>query len=159
MSNKKDARLIWVKNPDHNLEEIEEETTQTLILFIETLTGPSSAVGSESNCRSRGRQFDPSLVKCFGEVWPWNNTYRHSSPSADSSERICIKFWLLFVCLFCCFTSRQQLWSWRDGQLTIPYFFLGKLEQAVNHYFVHILSFVTDNNPSWMIQRKGGEWP
>ena len=26
--------------------------------------------------------------------------------------------------------------------------FLGKLEQAVNQYFVHILSFVTDNNPS-----------
>ena len=27
-------------------------------------------------------------------------------------------------------------------------FFLGKLEQAVNQYFVHILSLVTDNNPS-----------
>ena len=27
-------------------------------------------------------------------------------------------------------------------------FFLGKLEQAFNHYFVHILSFVTDNNSS-----------
>ena len=26
--------------------------------------------------------------------------------------------------------------------------FLGKLEQAVNQYFVHILSIVTDNNPS-----------
>ena len=26
-------------------------------------------------------------------------------------------------------------------------FFLGKLEQAVNHYFVHILSLVTDINP------------
>ena len=30
--------------------------------------------------------------------------------------------------------------------LTTP--FLGKLEQAVNQYFVHILSLVTDNNPS-----------
>ena len=38
-------------------------------------------------------------------------------------------------------------------------FFLGKLEQAVNQYFVHILSLVTDNNPSWMNQPKGGEWP
>ena len=36
-------------------------------------------------------------------------------------------------------------------------FFLGKLEQADNQYYVHILSFVTDNNPSWMIQRQGGE--
>ena len=26
--------------------------------------------------------------------------------------------------------------------------FLGKPEQAVNKYFVHILSLVTDNNPS-----------
>ena len=25
---------------------------------------------------------------------------------------------------------------------------LGKLEQAVNQYFVHLLSLVTDNNPS-----------
>ena len=29
-----------------------------------------------------------------------------------------------------------------------PHFFLGKLEQAFNQYFVHILSLVTDNNPS-----------
>ena len=35
-----------------------------------------------------------------------------------------------------------------DGQFTYPHFFLGKLEQAVNHYFVHIISLVTDNNPS-----------
>ena len=27
-------------------------------------------------------------------------------------------------------------------------FFLGKLEQTVNQYFVHILMLVTDNNPS-----------
>ena len=27
-------------------------------------------------------------------------------------------------------------------------FFLGKLEQVVNQYFVYILSLVTDNNPS-----------
>ena len=26
--------------------------------------------------------------------------------------------------------------------------FVGKLEQAVNEYFVHILSLVADNNPS-----------
>ena len=33
-------------------------------------------------------------------------------------------------------------------------FFLGKLELAVNHYFMHILLLVTDNNPSCMNQRK-----
>ena len=36
---------------------------------------------------------------------------------------------------------------------------MGKLEQAANQYFVHILLFVTDNNSSWMMQRKGGQWP
>ena len=64
------------------------------------------------------------------------------------------------VCLFCCFTSQVNSYG-HCGTVSSPNhtFFLGKLEQAVNQYFVHILSLVTDNNPSWMIQRKGGEWP
>ena len=34
-------------------------------------------------------------------------------------------------------------------------FCLGKLEQAVNQYFVHILSFITDNNSSeWFSGRE-----
>ena len=47
------------------------------------------------------------------------------------------------------------------GTVSSPYhtFFLGKLEQAVDQYLVHILLLVTDNNPSWTIQRKGGKWP
>ena len=53
---------------------------------------------------------------------------------------------VLFVLLL--YVPSQQLWSLRDGQFTLPHFFLGKLEQAVNQYFVHILSLVTDNNPS-----------
>ena len=63
---------------------------------------------------------------------------------------------IIFVfCLFLLlYVPSQQLWSLRDGQFIWPHFFLGKLEQAVNQYFVHILSLVTDNNPSWMIQRK-----
>ena len=36
---------------------------------------------------------------------------------------------------------RQQLWSCWDGH---HLFFLGKLEQVVNQYFVRILSLVTD---------------
>ena len=52
----------------------------------------------------------------------------------------------LFVLLL--YVPSQQLWSLRDGQFTYPHIFLGKLEQAVNQYFVHILSLVTDNNPS-----------
>ena len=33
-------------------------------------------------------------------------------------------------------------------------FFLGKLNQAVKQYFVHILKLVTDNNPSWISRRE-----
>ena len=57
-----------------------------------------------------------------------------------------------FVCLFCCFTSQVDSYG-HEGMVSSPNltFFLGKLEQAVNQYLVHILSLVTDNNPSWMI--------
>ena len=54
-----------------------------------------------------------------------------------------------FVCLFCCFTS--QVNSYGHGRtVSSPNhtFFLGKLEQAVNQYFVHILLLVTYNDPS-----------
>ena len=33
-------------------------------------------------------------------------------------------------------------------------FFLGKLDEAFNPYYMHILSLVTDNNPSWMSGRE-----
>ena len=63
---------------------------------------------------------------------------------------------LLFICLFCCFTSQVNSYG-HGGTVSSPNhtFFLGKLEQAINQYFVHILSLVTDilslvtdNNPS-----------
>ena len=67
------------------------------------------------------------------------------------------------VCLFVSFValrpkSTAMVIAGRSIHLT-TLFFLGKLEQAVNQYFMHILShilsLVTDNNPYWMIQRKG----
>ena len=56
---------------------------------------------------------------------------------------------VMFVCLFCCFTSQVNSYG-HGGTVSSPNhtFFLGKLEQAVNQYFVHILSLVIDNNPS-----------
>ena len=62
---------------------------------------------------------------------------------------VLIKVLVMFVCLFVLllYVPSQQLWSWQDGQFTQPHFFLGKLDQAVTK-FVHILSLVTDNNPS-----------
>ena len=54
-----------------------------------------------------------------------------------------------FVCLPCCFTSQVNSFS-HSGTIssTNHTFSLGRLEQAVNQYFVYILSLVTDNNPS-----------
>ena len=55
---------------------------------------------------------------------------------------------ICFFGLVCCFTyqSKAMVMSGRSVHQTT--FFLSKLEQAVNQYFVYILSFVTDNNPS-----------
>ena len=49
--------------------------------------------------------------------------------------------------LFSCFTSQVNSYG-HGGTVSSPNhtFFLGKLEQAVNQYFVHILSLVTDND-------------
>ena len=67
----------------------------------------------------------------------------------------------VFSWLFVCFVALRpkltaMVMAGQSVHLTI--LFLGKLEQAVNQYFVHKLSLETDNNPSWMIQLKGGEW-
>ena len=43
--------------------------------------------------------------------------------------------------------STAMVMAGRSVHLT-TLFFLGKLEQAVNQYFVHIPLLVTDNNPS-----------
>ena len=53
---------------------------------------------------------------------------------------------LMFVC-FVALCPSQQLCSSRDNQLTLPHIFMCKLELAVNQYFVHTLSLITDNQP------------
>ena len=60
-------------------------------------------------------------------------------------------FRLLNFCLFVCVValrpkSTVMVMAGRSVYLTT--LFLGKLEQSVIQYFVHILSLVTDNNPS-----------
>ena len=61
---------------------------------------------------------------------------------------------LLFVC-FVALRPKSTAKVIAGRSVHLSHFFLGKLEQAVNQYFVHILSLVTDNKPSCMIQRKG----
>ena len=61
-------------------------------------------------------------------------------------KNICLNF-----CLFVCFVAlrpKSTAMVMAGRSVHYPHFFLGKLEQAVNQYFVHILSLVTDNNPS-----------
>ena len=72
-------------------------------------TGPRSAVGNVSgyrcvsDCRSRGREFDPGPVPFFRGDWPWNNFYGHSPPFrwfiqegllSVTSESMCTNYWL-----------------------------------------------------------------
>ena len=56
----------------------------------------------------------------------------------------------LFVCLFYCFTSQStaMVMAGRSVHLTTLFPRQALTEQAVNQYFVHILSLETDNNPS-----------
>ena len=70
----------------------------------------------------------------------------------EFSHFICVFILLLYVPV----NSEGHLGMVSSSNHTL---ILGKLKQAVNQFFVYIISFVTYSNPSWMIQRKGGEWP
>ena len=62
-----------------------------------------------------------------------------------------------FIGLFCCFTSQSTAMVMVGRSVHLTTHFLGKFEQAVNQYFVYILSLVTDNNPFRINRQKGGE--
>ena len=61
----------------------------------------------------------------------------------------CSKYsiWGLFVC-FVALRPKSTAMVMVGWSVHLTTFFLGKLEQAVNQYFVQILSLVTDNDPS-----------
>ena len=54
----------------------------------------------------------------------------------------------MVMLIVCYFTSQSTAMVMLSCQLTYPHFFLGKLNEAVDWYFVHMLSLVTDTNPS-----------
>ena len=68
----------------------------------------------------------------------------------ESLGKFCLSFadhLSKFVCLIAlCPKSTAMVMAGRSVHLST--FFPGQAEQVVNQYFVHILSFVTDNNPS-----------
>ena len=76
--------------------------------YNKTQTEPRSAVGNVSgyrcmsDCRSRGREFDPGPVPYFRVDWSWNYFYGHSSPFrwfiqegllSVTSESMCTSYW------------------------------------------------------------------
>ena len=80
-----------------------------LYRMIVSIPGPRSAVGNVSgyrcvsDCRSRGREFDPGPVPYFRGDWSWNNFYGHSPPFrwfiqegllSVTSESMCTNYWL-----------------------------------------------------------------
>ena len=87
---------------------------KNIFIFLELkvssiLAGPRSAVGNVSgyrcvsDCRSRGREFDPGPVPYFREDWSWNDFYGHSPPFrwfiqerflSVTSESMCTNYWL-----------------------------------------------------------------
>ena len=84
-----------------------------------------SAVGNmcgnrcESDCRSRGREFDPGPVPYFRGDWSWNNFYGHSPPFrwiiqegllSVTSESMCTKYWLTA----CSSLPRKSVVRWTD---------------------------------------------
>ena len=77
--------------------------------YYKCCTGPRRAVGNVcgyicvSDCRSRGREFDPGPVPYFRGDWSWNNFYGHSPPFrwfiqegllSVTSKSMCTNYWL-----------------------------------------------------------------
>ena len=90
-----------------------------------TMAGSRSAVGNVSgyrcvsNCRSRGRDFDPGPVQYFRGDWSWNNFFGHSPPFrwfiqeglfSVTSESMCTNYWLTA----CSSLSRKIVVMWTD---------------------------------------------
>ena len=91
------------------------------------LAGPRSAVGNVSgyrcvsDCRSRGREFDPGPVPYFRGDWSWNDFYGHSPPFRWNSRRVVVSYKrkyvheLLVNRLFK--PAQEKVWL---GELTVP---------------------------------------
>ena len=62
------------------------------IITLLPCTRPHGTIDSESDSRSRGREFDPSQVQYFRGDWSWNIFYGHS-PFADSSKDVVSYKW------------------------------------------------------------------
>ena len=92
--------------------------------------------------------FDPKSEDCLDRAFSSNFGKKPLAKKWEKMIDLTSKLGDLFVCFIALHPkSTAMVIVGRSVHLT-PHFFLGKLEQAVNQYFVHILSLVTDNNPS-----------
>ena len=131
------------------------KVTWTAVVFLTTLNQSIKWL----NLRNASNQGMDWFRQTEWSILPQHLCLGDSQYDSDQSRwGICFVIFVLF-CLFCCFTSEVNSYG-RGGTVSSPThtFFLGKLELAVNQFFMHILLLVTDTNPSWMIQGKGGEW-
>ena len=76
----------------------------TLYTGLRRAVGNMSGYRCVSDCRSRGREFDPGPVPYFRGDWSWNNFYGHSPPFrwfiqegllSVTSESMCTNYWLI----------------------------------------------------------------
>ena len=74
-----------------------------IIWYVHHLEWPLIPVWSLSDCRFRGREFDPGPVPYFRGDWSWNNFYGHFPPFrwfiqegllSVTSESMCTNYWL-----------------------------------------------------------------
>ena len=89
-------------------------------------------------------------------IWGFAGRTYHTWKSHVTAHMLNPNF--LRYCLYVCFMSQSTAMAMAKLSVHLTTLFPGQLEQEVNKYFMHILWFVTDNNPSWMNQGKG-EWP
>ena len=95
------------------------------LFYLNVIVRPRSAVRNvssnrcQSDCRSRGREFDASPVPYFRGDWSWNNFYSHSPPFRSiiqegllsvTSESMCTKYWLTA----CSSLPRKSVVRWTD---------------------------------------------
>ena len=94
----------------HCVVSLSKNITSSLVLVQpRKIAGPHSAVGNVSgyrcvsDCRSRGREFDPGPVPYFRGNWSWNDFYGHSPTFrwfiqegllSVTSESMCTNYWL-----------------------------------------------------------------
>ena len=96
-----------------------------IFYHVADFTGPRSAVGNMSgyrclsDCRSRGRKFDPGPVPYFRGDWSWNTFYGHSPPFrwfiqegllSVTSESMYTNYWLTA----CSSLPRKSVVKWTD---------------------------------------------